>query len=177
VALAERSYRRIHEAPELLESRWVGPARPSDEQHTWRLVEQELTNAGASAYWDTPLQPGEPRRSLRAGARLRLSEGAELICRRGAGRCLQCSAALPARTVRTTAGPRPRTARVVYCGPCDRALIEAKGEGRGDAQAKHRDAIHLTLTLAAESLLGDARARRRRQRRAAARTQAAALTR
>jgi hypothetical protein len=80
------------------------------------VVDRLISLGSTDSFWaEAPLQKGAARRWLRNGIRARLQCGADLLTRRGAGKCLACGKKLSERQARTGYG---RPARRDYCGDC-----------------------------------------------------------
>jgi len=103
--------------------------------HRWLLVELSLVNAAPSMCWTSDaLVLGEPQRRLQDGetrhTAAAITRGAELIARLGAGRCLECGAALSARTRPSPrSGSVERWQRIRYCDCCDGDVLRESHDG------------------------------------------------
>lgn len=131
-----------------------GPAQDAIADLLRRLAEgssddpahrMKVSNAGTSAFWAE--EALEPQDALRQRQRLTVSNGAELLRRRGAGLCLACKTPLSDRWERVFA----RRSRRDYCASC----------GSSQRQSSDRGAI----TAALEVLSGQRATRRARRRR------------
>jgi len=102
---------------------------------TWTLTNALADTFGARGFFgDLPLAPGDPRYSLQRRTADTYQRGAQLVARRGAGRCLYCGAVeAPGRPFRTD-------------GYCASHTLEHR------QQERDHDAIRTVLRGAAEAL-------------------------
>lgn len=137
---------------------WRGPhARRAIETLLHRAAAEDtpgmasyaVANTGTRAYWsDADLEPGDPVYNLSEGAKLTLTLGADIVARRGAKRCIECSAKLRAGRRRN------------YCQACG-ALAGRAAEAR---ERRNIEAVRSILYRAVPVILPDVPARIRDRR-------------